>query len=172
MKRISFLSIIIVIFFIVFPAFADQVKIPERTIVPVKLTQHLKGKDLLVGQSVDFEVSRDIMIDNFIVIKHGAPAYGTVTSVDKAGYVSQGGKISLSIDYCKAVDGTKVYLKSVIGKEEESHMGANVAASVLLCPLILAAKGDEAEMPEGTEFRSYVENDVVVEVLADKKLTE
>ena len=57
------------------------------------------------------------------------------------------------------------------GKEEESHVGANVAASVLLCPLILAVKGEEAELPIGTEFKAYVENDVLVKALASEKLT-
>ena len=111
------------------------------------------------------------IIDGFVVIKRGSPAYGTITTSQKAGYVSQGGKIGINIDYCKAVDGTRVYLKSILQKEEESHLGANIAASVILCPFILAAKGEEAELPVGTEFRSYTENDVFVTVLASEKLT-
>jgi len=148
-----------------------KIKVPERTVVPVKLIQHLKGGQVIAGQSVDFEVVRDIIIDNFIVAKRGAPAYGNITVSEKAGYVSQGGKIGLNIDYCEAIDGSKVYLKSVLQKEEENHLGANIAASVLLCPLILAAKGEEAELPIGTEFKSYTESDVFVKVIASEKLT-
>ena len=148
-----------------------KIKISERTVIPVKLIQHLKGGQVIVGQSVDFEVARDIIIDEFIVIKRGAPAYGNITSSEKAGYVSSGGKIGLNIDYCKAIDGSRVYLKAILQKEEESHLGANIAASVLLCPFILAAKGEEAELPIGTEFKAYVENDALVKVLASEKLT-
>ena len=148
-----------------------KIKISERTVIPVKLIQHLKGGQVIVGQSVDFEVARDIIIDEFIVIKRGAPAYGNITSSDKAGYVSQGGKIGLNIDYCKAIDGTKVYLKSILQREGESHMGANIAASIIVCPLILLARGEEAELPVGTEFKSYVENDAYVKVDPSGKLT-
>ena len=158
--------------------FADQpnektvkIKIPERTVVPVRLIQHLKGDSCIVGQSCDFEVSRNIIIDNYILINRGAPAYGFVTSAEKAGYVSQGGKIGIAMDYCKAVDGSKIFLKSILGEEAEDHMGANIAASVILCPLILVAKGDEAEIPPGREFRAYVDNDAFVEVIASNQLS-
>ncbi len=155
-----------------FPQGYHKVKIPERSVVPIKLIQHLKGGQVVIGQNVDFEVSTDIIVDNFIVVKQGAPAYGNITVAGKAGYVSQGGKIGLNIDYCKATDGSKIYLKSVLQKEAESHMGGNIAASVLLCPLLLAVKGEEAELPIGTEFKSYTENDVIVKVLASEKLTD
>jgi hypothetical protein len=171
MKKLVVLGIIVSIFFISPYLFADQIKIEERTVIPIRLIQTLKGDTAMVGESVDFEVATDIIIDDFIVIKRGAPAYGTVTSSKDAGYVSQGGQIGLSIDYCKAIDGKKVYLKSILQKESESHVGANVAASVLLCPLILLAKGEAAEIPLGTEFRAYAENDVYVEVDPSAKLT-
>lgn len=50
-------------------------------------------------------------------------------------------------------------------------MGANVAASVIICPLILIAKGDEAEISLGTEFKSYTENDAYVKVFVKDKLS-
>ena len=171
MKKFIVFIQIVTIFSVTSPLFADKIKIPERTVIPVKLIQHLKGGQVIVGQSVDFEVARDIILDNFIVIKRGAPAYGNITSSDKAGYVSQGGKIGLNIDYCKAIDGTKVYLKSILQREGESHMGANIAASIIVCPLILVAKGDEAEIPLGTEYKSYTETDTYVKVLVKDKLS-
>ncbi len=70
-----------------------KIKVPERTVIPVRLVQNLKGGDLTVGQSIDFEVSMDIIIDGYIVIKRGIPAHATVTTAQKAGYVSQGGKL-------------------------------------------------------------------------------
>ena len=179
MKKLIIPIFIILIFLLPSIIFANEttegyikIKIPERTVIPVKLIQQLKGDQALIGQSVDFEVSRDIIIDDFIVIKRGAPTYATITSSEKAGYVSQGGKIGISMDYCKAIDGSKVYLRSILSKEAESHMGANIAASFILCPLILIAKGDEAEIPVGTEYKAYVENDVLVKVLSKDKLTD
>jgi hypothetical protein len=147
------------------------IKIPERTVVPLTLIQNLKGSGVLVGSSVDFRVTRNIIIDEYIVIKSGAPAYGSVTSAEEAGYVSTGGKIGLSIDYCKAVDGKKVYLKSILEYKGKSSTGANIAASIIICPLILLAKGEEAEIPLGTEFKSYTESDVDVKVTVKDKLS-
>jgi len=172
MKRSLSLAITLSLFFIAPCLCAEEVKIPERTVVPIKLTQTLLGDAVTVGQSVDFEVSRDVILDKFVVIKRGALAYGSITSTEEAGYVSQGGKIGFSVDYCKAIDGSKVYLKAMLQREAESHMGANIAASVLVCPLILLARGEEAEIPAGTEFKSYVENEVFVKVEPSAMLTD
>lgn len=179
MKKFMILLLIVSFFFIAPFTYGGEttekalkIKIPERTVIPVRLIQHLKGGDSMVGQSVDFEVATDIIIDNFVVIKYKAPAYATVTAAEKAGYVSQGGKIGLSMDYAKAVDGSKVYLKSILGEQAEDHMGANIAASIIICPLILAVKGDEAEIPPGREFKAYVQNDVDIEVLASAKMSD
>jgi len=178
MKKIVITTLIVSIFLVTQYGIAEEnkeerlkIKIPERTVIPVRLMQQLKGHQALVGQSVDFEVSRDIIIDDFIVIKRGAPAYATITSADKAGLVSQGGKIGISMDYCKAIDGSRVYLRSILGEEAESHIGANIAFSIIVCPLILIAKGDEAEIPVGKEYKAYVENNVLVKVLSKDKLT-
>ena len=147
-----------------------KIKVPERTVIPVRLLEHLKGANLVVGQTIDFEVSMDIIIDKYVVIKRGAPAYATVTTAQKAGYVSQGGKLGFSMDHCKAVDGSRIYLKSVIGREAEDQMGANIAASVLICPLFLAVKGEEAELAAGSEFKAYTANDFTVAVLPGVKV--
>jgi len=178
MKKLTALLIFFVIFVITPYALSDEggseqirIKIPERTVVPIVLIQNLKGSEIMVGTSVDFKVLRDIIIDDYIVIKSGAPAYGSVTSAVEAKTVSRGGKIGLSLDYCKAIDGTKVYLKSILQEKGESAMGANIAASVIVCPLILVAKGDEAEIPLGTEFKSYTESDTDVKVLVKDKLS-
>lgn len=148
-----------------------RIRIPERTVVPLTLIQNLKSSNALVGASVDFRVTRKIIINDYIVIKSGAPAYGSVTSVEEASYVSSGGKIGLSIDYCKAIDGAKVYLKSILEYKGKSSMGANIAASIIVCPLILLAKGEEAEIPLGTEFKSYTESDFDILVFVKDKLS-
>jgi len=178
MRKLTTLLILVGIFVTTPYALSDEgsseqvrIKIPERTVVPIVLIQNLKGSDVMVGTSVDFKVIRDIIIDDYIVIKSGAPTYGSVTSAEEAGMVSRGGKIGLSIDYCKAIDGTKVYLKSILQQKGKSSMGANIAASIIVCPLILVAKGDEAEIPLGTEFKSYTESDTHVKVLVKDKLS-
>ncbi len=33
-------------------------------------------------------------------------------------------------------------------------MGANIAASIIICPFILAVKGEEAQLAGGSEFKS------------------
>lgn len=178
MKKLMLLILIAASVFVSSFVSADESKetfevlLPERTVIPVRLIQNIEGKDVMVGQSVDFEVSRDIIINNFLLIRRGAPAYGTITSAEKASYISQGGKLGFSMDYCKAVDGQKIYLKSVLSREGESHMGANIAASVILCPLIMLARGKEAKIVKGTEFKAYTENDIKVEVEVSRKLTE
>lgn len=149
-----------------------KIKVPARTVIPVRLLESLKGDTLAVGQTIDFEVSMDIVIDRYVVIKKGAPAYATVTTAQKAGYVSQGGKLGFSMDHCVAVDGSRVHLKSVIGREAEDQMGANIAASIIICPLFLALRGEEAQLSAGTEFKAYTAEDITVAVLPSAKVPE
>ena len=122
-----------------------KIKVPERTVIPVKLSRSVKGAELAVGQSIDFEVSMDIIVDKYVVIKRGAPAYATVTTAQKAGYVSQGGKLGFSMDHCKAVDGSRVYLKSVIGREGGGSNGSEYCCEHSHLPSDPGdAKGEEA----------------------------
>jgi hypothetical protein len=50
-----------------------KIKVPARTVIPVRLLESLKGDTLAVGQTIDFEVSMDIVIDRYVVIKKGLP---------------------------------------------------------------------------------------------------
>jgi len=54
------------------------IKIPERTVVPLTLVQNIKGSGVLVGSTVDFRVTRNIIIDDYIVIKRCDLGEGTV----------------------------------------------------------------------------------------------
>jgi hypothetical protein len=91
MRKLIIFVLIVSVFSIAPLTYSDEttekelkIKIPERTVIPVRLIQHLKGGDSMVGQSVDFEVATDIIIDNFVVIKYKAPAYATITAAEKA----------------------------------------------------------------------------------------
>lgn len=141
-----------------------KIKIPERTVIPFKMPQTIKGNQLIMGQTIELLTTRDIIIDDYVVIKYRAPVLADVTAIEKAGYVSQGGKIGFSVNHVRAIDGTKVYIKSILQNEAEDHMGANIAVSVIICPLFLLAKGEEAEISGGMEFKGYVENDTYIRV--------
>jgi len=49
-------------------------------------------------------------------------------------------------------------------------MGANIAASILIWPLFLAVKGEEAELAVGSEFKAYTASEVTVAVLSGDKV--
>lgn len=49
-------------------------------------------------------------------------------------------------------------------------MGANIAASVLICPLFLAMKGEEAELAVGSEFKAYTASEFTVAVLPGERV--
>jgi len=64
MVRITAAIMVLALSLLVLSAFAQDIEnqkvsivLPERSVVPVKLIQSVKGDQLLVGQSVDFVVS-------------------------------------------------------------------------------------------------------------------
>ena len=149
-----------------------RVVIPERTVIALRLMDTLKGKEVQVGQDVSFEVTRDVIADNYLAIKKGAPAYGTVAVSEGAKSVSRGGYLQVNVDHCKAVDGTKVPIKAVAACSEDEYVGANIAMSVVICPFILMAKGGEAELTAGTPFKGYVESDTEITVTLENYVTD
>ena len=63
-----------------FSAFAEEVVLKAGTAVPMQLVNTVNGKDVAVGQIVDFRVTSDIKVGQTVVIEAGAiaRAFGSV----------------------------------------------------------------------------------------------
>ena len=136
---------------------AQTVELKDGTPVMLKLTQEVSSANA-PGTTVNFTVTRDIVVDGYVVIAQGTPAQGTVVWSESKGRVGRAGKLQIGVDSTKAVDGTRVSLRSNVAQTGKDSETASVAMGVVCCPLFLMMKGDEAVYRPGTEFKAYVES--------------
>jgi|TARA_Y100000294_G_scaffold169222_2_gene180102 hypothetical protein len=142
----------------------EIVKLKVGTPVLVTLAETVSSENKSLGDSIVFEVARDVIVNDKVVVRSGANARGEVLAITQQGYVGQEGKITISINDVEAVDGQRVRLRATSQKEGEGKMGSTLALSVVICPLFLLTKGQEAEIPAGSEFKVYVDYGADIEV--------
>jgi len=112
-------------------------------------------------------VLEDVKVDDVTVVARGATAIGSVTRAEAKKRMARGGKLDLTIDYVRVVNGDKVALRAVKETSGGGHTGAMtgaiVATSLVLwpaAPFFLFMHGKDTTIPKGTEITAYVNGEV------------
>ena len=140
----------------------DQVSVKGGTPVILKLTEEVSSKTKNMNESVSMQVARDVVIDGKVVIKAGTPATGTVSWAEKAGMIGKEGKIQITADSTKSVDGQRVPLRATVTNMGKSETPMSIIMSLLCCFLFLLVPGKEAQLPIGTELKTYTDQDLTI----------
>lgn len=141
-----------------------KITIPEGTRVAVKSLEGVSSESGKMGQTIRFEVVRDVVVKNKVVIKAGAPAIGEVLKAESKRAVGREGILLVGIRYATAIDTTQVPVRASLEEKGEERFGLSIALGIVLCPLFLLMKGKEAEIPAGTEYTVFVDRPVEVTV--------
>lgn len=157
------LGLICVLFF---SPFAQEkiITLPNATLVVVKTTEEFSADNLKTGQEITCKVALDVVIDEEVLIKAGAPVFCVVEDASAAGMVGQGGNLIISIQNTVAVDGKSIALTGNFRTKGESSTGEKVAIGVILCPLALLCKGDEASVAIGAQTRAFTIGDFKIKL--------
>jgi hypothetical protein len=150
-------------------AFAqDQARLVLLDGTPVRLrtAENLSSHDAVKGSTVDFEVMEDIYVNNVLVAKKGGTAIGTITDASPKKTMGRGGKLDITIDYLRLVDGEKAQLRGVKEGKGGGHTGAMTGAMVAtaivvwpVAPLFLFMHGKDINIPKGTAITAYIDGD-------------
>ncbi|MFN5540591.1 MAG: hypothetical protein ACK481_11150 [Candidatus Melainabacteria bacterium] len=146
--------------------------LPEDTEIIASLIKSVSTANAHVGQPIEAEIKKDIVIDERVVIKKGTPVKGTVTHIQKAKRLGQGGSIDIQINSVKSVDNQKVILRSASGKMGKDKVGSTIALSLIVSPLFLLKKGNEAGIRKDTEIKAYVDEDLNVKSAIEPEIEE
>jgi hypothetical protein len=131
------------------------VTLPDATPLIVLLRDPLYSKKLnkdSSGQTVQFEVAEDVVLDGTILIRRGALAKGHFTDVEKTKMGGRHAEIGFVFDTVTAVDGQSI---PVSGLSENAKGGrhsdkwSNVAQAGAFG---LLAKGTDALIPAGSSY--------------------
>jgi len=139
----------------------------DGTPVRLRLSRNLSSADAKSGETVDFEVLEDIAVDDTTVITRGESAIGTVTQAEHKKRMARGGKLDITIDYVRLVNGEKVALRAIKETSGGGHTGAMTGAMVATAivvwpaaPFFLFMHGKDTTMPKGTEITAYVNGEI------------
>lgn len=77
----------------------SNVTIPSGTIIKASLINDINGKDLSIGDKLDFILAADILIDGKIAIPAYSKIIGTVTDAKGSRMLGKKGKLAFTIDY-------------------------------------------------------------------------
>ena len=142
----------------------------DGTPVHLVLSQNVSSADAVTGQTIEFEVIDDVLVNGFLVIPRGSTAWATVTDAEHKRRMGRAGKLDINIDKVRLADGEKAMLRAVKDAKGGGHTGAMVggmvATSLVLlpaAPLFLLMHGKDVTIPKGTNVPAFVQGDVVLD---------
>jgi hypothetical protein len=142
----------------------------DGTPVHLVLSENLSSADAVTGQTVEFEVVDDVIVNGFVVIPHGATAWATVTDAEHKRRMGRAGKLDLNVDKVRLADGEKALLRAVKDTKGGGHTGAMVGAMVATslvvwpaAPLFLLMHGKDVTIPKGTNINAFVQGDMTLD---------
>jgi len=141
----------------------------DGTPIKLRTTENLSSHDAVKGGTVDFEVMDDIYVNDVLVVKKGSVAIGTVTEAQHKRNMGRQGKMDITIDYVRLLNGEKAQLRGTKGGSGGGHTGAMVGAMVVTsiiiwpaAPLFLFMHGKDINIPKGTPIVAYVDGDFTI----------
>jgi hypothetical protein len=143
-----------------------KLTIPDGTPIRLRTTENLSSHDAVAGQNVSFEVMEDVFVNDILVVKKGGSALGTITEAQHKKTMGRQGKLDITIDYARLVNGEKAQLRgSKIGNgggHTGAMVGAMVATSIIIwpaAPLFLFMHGKDINIAKGTPITAFVDGD-------------
>ena len=138
----------------------EEVAVPQNTLINIALTKSINAKNEVVGDTIPFRVSEDVMVGDVLVFAAGAQGVGTVTKVKQAKNFGRNAELEINFEKVKSVDGK--FVKTYVGEEAKAEMkhlayatGASVAGMLVLGPVGIVAgalvHGKNIELPEGSQ---------------------
>lgn len=141
-----------------------EVNLPAGTKFELE-TAHVITSRVQVGESVDFSVRADVIVDGNVVIRAGSIAKGVVISSSIPKGLGKEGRVEVQLKSVQAVDGKTVPLSATsIMREGEDKSTLSILLGVLVCILFLTMKGKDAFIPAGVVVEGIVSSNMKISV--------
>ncbi len=138
------------------------VVLPAGTPIILRTNETLSTESLTSGTNVRFSVVSDVIVDGQILIKSGSQATAQVSYSKRKNYGGTGGEVSVSDFSVNAIDGAYIPLTASISAKGEEKVGLTWGLGLLICPLFLLMKGEDATIPAGTTKSVYTLTNVTI----------
>ncbi len=159
MKKLLSTTVLLMPLFLFAQTDSTSSTLQEGTIVKAALTKDISGKEVSVGQLIDFELAEDIILNDKVVINKGAKITGSVTEAQRSKALGKKGKLAFSIDYLYLANGKVIKLRSQVEKNLNGSGAAVAAGAILLSPIALLFNGKNAKYDKGEVFTAYIDKE-------------
>lgn len=161
----AFAALIALVATCVFAPFTSaQKKVTLKAGTPVILAtvETVSSKTTVSGNTIDFKVVTDVIVDGNVVIPAGTIAKGQASNVSKASAIGKGGEITVGINNINALDGTLVPLSGAnISASGKNKVGLAIVCGI--CTLFgFLIPGSQAELPAGSQTQAVVMSNTMV----------
>ena len=161
----AFAALIALVATCVFAPFTSaQKKVTLKAGTPVILAtvETVSSKTTVSGNTIDFKVVTDVIVDGNVVIPAGTIAKGQASNVSKASAIGKGGEITVGINNINALDGTLVPLSGAnISASGKNKVGLAIVCGICtLCGFLIP--GSQAELPAGSQTQAVVMSNTMV----------
>ncbi len=139
-----------------------KVTIKAGTIIPLQSINQVKAADVEEGQTVDFQVVQDIMVDGVCAIPQGTLVKGKVSEARKSSVAGTKGRLHITIDRMNLANGDPLFFSNtevrIYGK---NRTPLAVVLGLIAWPCIFIP-GSKAVMPAGYEVHATVASNTEV----------
>ena len=146
---------------------SEKIKIPAHTPVIIRATKTISSEQIQSGDIIYFKTVENVKDRaGNILIAANSPVQ-TEVFFQKSKMIGKAGKLSISDFHTKAVDGTYVPLSASISIEAEDKSDMSLLLGLLICPLFLLMKGEEAVLHAGATRTVYTAGDVYIRLQSE-----
>ena len=145
---------------------AGKSTLAAHTPIIIRCTETISTRDIVSGGEVNFAVVNDVKDANGnILIKAGSPVTAQISFAKSKGMIGRSGEVTVTDFHTTAVDGTYVPLSGSVSARPDDKMTMSIVLSVLICPLFLLMKGEDAQVPAGSTKTAYTISEVHIKTV-------
>jgi hypothetical protein len=146
----------------------------DGTPIRLRTSRTVSSGDARAGDLVNLEVLDEVRVDDTVVVPKGAAGLAIVTAAETKKLMGRGGKLDISIDSVKLVNGQEAALRAVkqpAGSSNQSSIVSALAASSISSAPLIFVRGKDITIPQGTELTAYVNGDVPLDLAGLQPVT-
>lgn len=163
MRRVVFFIMCLVMSFS-FAIAQKSVTVKAGTIVPLQAVKQVKAADVNEGETVDFRVITDVMVDNYVAIPKGTIAKGVVNEAKKSSLAGTKGRLVITISNLLLPSGEYIYFSNTAARiYGKNRTPLAVVTALFVWPCIFIP-GTKAVMNEGFEVQAMVAANTEVKI--------
>jgi hypothetical protein len=135
--------------------------LPSNSDVWLSLDVELNSKKARVGDTINFKVSRDVMVGQYVVIPRGTPGVGRVTWRTGKGAFGKSAKMEFDIDSVMLPSRT-IPVSGHYRIEGNGNTGATVATAVAVGVFSAFVTGHSAVAAQGSEWKAATKEPILI----------